>query len=358
MTTLRAGVIGLGVGKNHAEGYLQSPNAELVALCDSDKTRLNEFAQKYNLPADVCYSDYQTMLAKAKLDIVSVCLPNALHAPASIAALEAGAHVLCEKPLATSTAEAQAMVDAASRSGKRLTVCYNYRYRADSQWIYNMVHSGALGKILHVSASWRRETGIPGWGLFGDKAMSGGGAMIDLGVHVLDLALWMLDFPTVETVSGTTRAAFGPNKRKMWARPGFEPSKFEVEDGAVGFLRLANDTSMFLQATWGEHGQPNEDRMRVELQGTLGTAVLDIANYRRDDTLRFYSENEGEPVVVTPVVRWNAPAYHHIGLVMDTVEKLANGEAPTTDGTQGLQAVQVLDALYHSAEIHKEIFLK
>ncbi len=357
MTPLRAGVIGLGVGKSHAEGYRLSPHSTLAAFCDTNEERLREFAQKYDVPPEACYTDYHTMLANANLDIVSVCLPNALHAPASIAALEAGVHVLCEKPLATNTAEAQAMIDAARRSGKHLLVCYNYRFRADSQWLYNMIHKGALGTIYHIYASWRRETGIPGWGLFGDKAMSGGGALIDLGVHVLDLALWLMDFPAVKTVSGEVRTVFAPQKRKMWRQPNVEPAAFEVEDGAVGFLRLANGANMFLQATWGEHTLPNEDRIRVEVQGSEGTAILDIANYRREETLRLYTESEGEPVVISPVVRWTAPAYSHVGLVLDTVEKIANGETPTTDGTQGLVDVQVLDAMYASAQAGREVFL-
>jgi predicted dehydrogenase len=357
MTSLRAAVIGLGVGRGHADGYNQSPYSTLAALCDTDTVRLAEFAQKYNIPAEACFTDYHTMLKKIPLDIVSVCVPNALHAPVSIAALEAGVHVLCEKPLAMNTAEAQAMVDAAARAEKHLLVCYNYRYRADSQWLYRVVHSGRLGEIYHISASWRRETGIPGWGLFGSKALSGGGAMIDLGVHVLDLALWLLDFPAVHTVSGAARAAFGPHQRKMWRKAGVEPATFEVEDGATGFLRLANSASIFLQATWGEHRQPNDDQIRVELQGTEGTAILEIPNYRREDTLRMYTEIEGEPVTITPAVRWTASAYQHVGLVLDTVEKLANGEPPTTDGTQGLAAVKILDALYGSARSGKESFL-
>jgi predicted dehydrogenase len=357
-TKLRAGVIGLGIGKNHVDAYRQSPYSTVAALCDNNEARLRDFAKQYDVPLEACFTDYETMLETAQLDVVSVCLPNSLHAPASIAALDAGVHVICEKPLAINSAEAQAMVDAAQRNGKHLSVCYNYRYRADTQWLYHMIHNGALGDIYHISASWRREMGIPGWGLFGDKAMSGGGALIDLGVHVLDLALWLLDFPAVKTVSGSVRALFGPHQRKMWLRPGLEPIPFEVEDGAVGFLRLGNGASMFLQATWGEHAQPNEDRIRLELQGTQGTAVLDIPNYRREDTLRFYTEQAGEPVVVTPVVRWNATAYQHIGLILDTVEKLAQGESPTTEGTQGLVAVRVLDAFYESARVGRETFLE
>ena len=130
---LRAGIIGLGVGKAHAKGYISSPDAELVAVCDMNAERLQEYAEEWNVQER--YTDYHTMLKDAKLDMVSVCLPNALHAEVSIAALEAGVNVVCEKPMAVDTKQAMAMVDAAKRSGKRLMMSYNYRFRSDARWV-------------------------------------------------------------------------------------------------------------------------------------------------------------------------------------------------------------------------------
>lgn len=353
---LRAGIIGLGVGQSHAKGYLSSPNSELVAVCDANETRLNESANQWNVEGR--YTDYQTMLDEANLDVVSICLPNALHAKASIDALDKGVNVVCEKPMAQTVAEAEQMLEAAKRNNKHLMVAYNYRYRPDSQWMYKMVQSGKLGTIYHVSASWRRETGIPGWGWFGSKQMSGGGALIDLGVHVLDLGLWMMGFPKVKTVSGDTRMFFGPKSLKTWKRPGQASvdTGFDVEDGGVGFIRLANGANIVLNVTWAEHVQPQEDAIRVEIQGTEGTAVLHIRNYKNDDTLRFYTEMEGEPVTVIPSVRFGTPQGHE-GLIHDVVDSLAHNLPPKTDGTQGLTAVSVLEALYQSAAAGHEIAL-
>jgi predicted dehydrogenase len=353
---LRAGIIGLGVGQSHAKGYLSSPQAELIAVCDANETRLNDWASKWDISGR--YTDYQQMLDEADLDIVSVCLPNAMHAKATIDALDSGVHVVCEKPMAQTVSEAEQMIEAAERNHRRLMVAYNYRYRPDSQWMYRMVQSGKLGTIYHVSASWRRETGIPGWGWFGSKQMSGGGALIDLGVHVLDLGLWMMGFPKVKTVSGDTRMFFGPKNLKTWGRlPGqsFEGG-FDVEDGGVGFLRLANGANMVLNVTWAEHVQPQEDAIRVEIQGTEGTAVLHIRNYKNDDTLRFYTEMEGEPVTVIPSVRFGTPQGHE-GLIHDVVDSLVRNVPPSTDGTQGLTAVSVLEALYQSAAEGHEVTL-
>lgn len=353
---LRAGIIGLGVGQAHAKGYLSSPHSELVAVCDLNETRLNEWADKWNI--DARYSDYKQMLRDAKLDIVSVCLPNAAHAGVSIDALKAGVHVICEKPMAVNVAEAQAMVEAAKASQRHLMVSYNYRYRSDTQWMRRMVTDGKLGSIYHAHVTWLRETGIPGWGLFGSKAASGGGALIDLGVHVIDLALWMMDFPAVKTVSGQTRSLFGPLGRKTWGRTEGQKIEggFDVDDGSVAFLRLANGASMTLNIAWAEHGQPQEDMFRVELQGTEGSAILHVRNYKNDDTLRFYTEMAGAPVTVIPGVQFGG-AQGHEAMIKHLIESIRNGETPATSGEQGLIGVQILEALYRSADMGREVVL-
>jgi predicted dehydrogenase len=354
---LRAGIIGLGVGQSHARGYLGSSDAELVAVCDSNEVRLNEWAAKWNVQRR--YTDYSQMLAEAELDVVSVCLPNALHPSASIAALNAGIHVVCEKPMSSSVAEAQEMIDAARRNNRYLMIAYNYRYRPDTQWMRRVIQSGKLGTIYHINVSWRRETGIPGWGWFGSKQMSGGGALIDLGVHVLDLALWSMGFPKARTVSGDTRAFFGPKAMKTWGRvPGQGiDGGFDVEDGGIGFIRFDNGANMVLNITWAEHVQPQEDAIRVEIQGTEGTIILHIRNYKNDDTLRFYTEIEGEPVTIIPGIRFGSPQGHE-GLIRDIMDSLRREATPSTDGIQGLASVAILEALYQSAAAGREVVME
>src|SRR2546430_12655158 len=154
---LRAGIIGLGVGKAHAKGYLGHNGAALVALCDMDESRLYEQAKLYGVPREGCFTDYKRMLAESNLDIVSVCLPNFLHAEVTIAALNAGVNVICEKPLAPTVEQAREMGAAAGHNKRQLMVAYNYRYRADVQWIRRLVLAGHLGSIYHIYAAWRRE---------------------------------------------------------------------------------------------------------------------------------------------------------------------------------------------------------
>lgn len=347
----RAAVIGLGMGRAHAEAYAKLQDAELVALCDISEARLMEHAKRLNLPESACYTDYKVMLTEANLDIVSVALPNSLHAPVSIDLLNGGVNVICEKPLAISVADAQRMIDTAQANNKRLMVMYNKRYRADMQWIGQMIKQGKIGDVFHVNASWRRETGIPARGWFGDKTLAGGGPLFDLGVHVLDMVLWALDFPKVQTVSGHIRANFGTRKLKTW---GDLTEDFTVEDGAVGFLRLAGDVSMFLQATWGEHANPGEDRLYVEIQGTEGTLIMDVPNYVEGDNVTYYTEINGTPSVVTPHINWNVP--HGIeGFIQRTLEALRNDTPAPAEGDQGIITVGILEAIYESARTRREI---
>ncbi|MHB8625372.1 MAG: Gfo/Idh/MocA family protein [Aggregatilineales bacterium] len=357
-SVLRAAVIGAGVGRGHARGYKASKDVQLAAVCDLDPARVQSFADEFGIGAEGRFSDYHQMLATIHPDIVSIALPNFLHAEVTIAALEAGAHVICEKPMAIHTADASAMVAAAERTGRELAVCYNYRYHADTQWAKRTIAAGALGEIYHVDAAWRRETGIPGRGWFGNKSLSGGGALIDLGVHVLDLSLWWMDFPAVQTVSAATRTKFGPGGFKTWGRkPGQSIDlPFDVDDGATGFLRLANGAHMVLRATWAEHRPPQDDLIRIEIQGTRGSLVLRIPNYKHDQTLTLYTEIEGEPVTTIPSPRKLAIEGHE-GLVSATVEAIRSGNPLPADGVQGLAAVRVLEAMYHSAEQQAEVRL-
>ncbi|MCE7948014.1 MAG: gfo/Idh/MocA family oxidoreductase [Chloroflexi bacterium CFX4] len=362
MTTslLRAGIVGLGIGGEHARGFVRSPHTELVALCDSDPNRLAQRAAEYGVPPELCFTDYKTMLAEAKLDVVSICLPNALHAESTIAALEGGAHVICEKPLAPSLFEARDMQRAAEINHRRLMVAYNHRYRADVLWIRRMIAEGRLGKIYNAYAWWRRETGIPGSGWFSQKHMAGGGALIDLGVHMLDMTLWLLGFPRVQTVSGHVTSYFGGRGLKVWGSPRWvndaSAEAFSVDDGAVGFLRCEGDLAINLHASWAEHRQPREDIIRLELSGTEGTAVLNVVNYVRDGTLHFYSEMAGEAVTVTPSLRWNG-IYGHEALIVESMAALVNNQPAPADVTHGVIGVQVLEALYASSQSKREVVL-
>src|SRR5690349_3817237 len=290
---LRVGVIGAGVGALHLAAYAQIPEVEISALAGLDDDRVRTVAAEYKVPRT--YREYEQLLAAPDVDAVSICLPNVLHAPVSIAALQAGKHVLVEKPLARTPAEGRAMMAAAHETGRILMVSFDKRYRGDVQWLKQYVDSGALGRIYYAKAHWMRRSGIPRLGSwFVSKEQAGGGPLIDLGVHVLDMALYLMGEPQPQAISANTYAEFGPRGLKgsgsAWARPIHgETLPYEVEDLATAFIRLDGGATLLLEASWATHSAAGDD-FGVTLYGTEGGAELLIRNYTYDGTVRVFTD--------------------------------------------------------------------
>ncbi len=355
MSNLRAGVVGAGVGHIHLKGYQMLPNVDVVALCDADPARLQEIGDRYNVPQR--FTDYRELFASGEIDMVSIALPNSLHAPVSIAALEAGLHVLCEKPLAENVAAGQKIVDAAAGASSKFMICFNRRYRPDVRWMKQALDAGQLGRVYQVKAGWVRETGIPartGW--FTSKQMAGGGPLIDLGVHILDLVLWLLDYPEPLTISGDVQANFGPRSQKVWHTPGSRLTSYQVEDSATAFIRLADGISLNLETSWASHGRPGMDDFYLTLLGTEGTIELVVKNYASEGTLTMYTEINGVPVTTRPnIVGEKAD---HLYAVAEFTRCIREDLPPTASAEQGLVIMRVIDAIYRSAEARREIDLQ
>jgi predicted dehydrogenase len=351
---LRAGVIGLGwAGETHLSSYLQQPNVEVVALAGLEVDRLAQLGEKYEIPH--LYHDYRDLIARDDLDMVSVCVPNYLHAPASIAALESSKHVLCEKPLARSAAEAEAIVQAAVESRRVLQVAFNHRARGDVQVLKQYINSGNLGRIYHVKASWMRRSGIPTMGSwFTNRDMAGGGPLIDLGVHVLDLALYLLGEPEVITVSAATYAEMGPRGRGD--RGDFKTlvgSSYEVEDLATAFVRLADGATLLLEASWAVYGSAGND-FGVTLYGTEGGAEIKVKNYSWEDTLRIYIDVAGVPAEVHPRL---IKGEGHLAVIRNFVQTIRSDDWSVHVGREGLRRTRIIDACYMSALEGREVML-
>lgn len=349
---LKVGIVGAGVGRLHLTGYRALPDeAEVVALCDLSEARLNEIATTYNVP--LRYTDYNELFASGEIEAVSICLPNSLHAPVSMAALQAGLHVLCEKPLAESVAAARNVVEAAAQASGKFMMCFNRRYRLDVQWMKQVLTERKLGQIYQVKAGWVRETGIPGWsGWFLDKSLAGGGPLIDLGVHMLDAVMWLLDYPAPLTISGSVQANFGPRRAKTW-RPQATPGPYTVEDSALAFIRLAGGITLNLETSWAAHAKPGQDDFFITLMGTEGTVELYVANYASENTLTFFTEVAGKPVATHPLVKV-ARADHEYA-VAEFVRCIKEDATPTATVEQGLIIMQMIEAIYQSAEAGREI---
>lgn len=341
-------------GETHLKSYLQVPNIQAVAVADPRAERLAELNETYELEA--VYTDYEQLLKRDDIDAISVCTPNQLHAPVSIAALKSGKHVLCEKPLARNATEAEAMAHAAIDNNRVLKTAFNHRERGDVQLLKQAIEKGELGRIYHAKATWMRRQGIPGMGgWFTSRELAGGGPLIDLGVHVLDMAMYLLGEPNVEAVSAATYAELGPRgrgSRQSEHRKGGDGA-YEVEDLATAFIRLAGGVTLLLEASWAVYGS-QEDDFGVTLYGTEGGAKIDVKKYAWEDTLRIFKDVDGEPVTLAPEV---TKGEGHLKVVRDFVDAIRNDEWVTHAGRAGLRRAQIIDACYQSAEEGREIAL-
>jgi predicted dehydrogenase len=351
---IKVGVVGAGIGRHHLAAYRALPNAvEIVALCDVNETRLNEVGTTYNVPR--YFTDYNELFASGEIEAVSVCLPNSLHAPVSVAALEAGLHVLCEKPLAENLASGLKIAEAAARASSKFMICFNRRYRLDVQWMKQVLTQGLLGRVYQVKAGWVRETGIPGWGgWFLNKTIAGGGPLIDLGVHMLDAVMWLLNYPEPLTASGVVQANFGPRSAKTW-QASAAPAPYTVEDSAMAFIRLAGDVTLSLETSWAAHAKPGMDDFYITLQGTEGSIELYVANYATENTLTFYSEVAGKPVVTLPAVKLSRSDHEYA--ITEFVRCIQEDSVPTATVEQGLTLMKIIEAIYQSAEAGREVVI-
>lgn len=349
---LRVGIIGAGIGKSHAEGYAKQSRVQIAAIAGLD-ARVQTLAATYGART---YGEYAELLAQPDIDAVSICVPNGLHHEVTIAALNAGKHVLVEKPLARTLVEGEEMLAAAKSAGKILMISFNHRQRSDVQYIKQQIDSGRLGRIYYAKAYWMRRAGIPGinsW--FVNKGMAGGGPLIDLGVHMLDITMFLMGEPTPVSVNAATYAEFGPRGQKGMnsIRTGASAS-YEVEDLATAMIRLQGGATVQLETSWATHG-PNGDDFGLVLYGTEGGAELKVVNYRNVDTVRiFYDEKDGTPVDLHPKI----PDGGGHGQVIDNfVRAILDGAPAVPSAEDGLRRTLVIDACYRSSAEGREIRL-
>jgi len=342
---IRVGVIGLGMGKHHARVYSASEQADLVALCDLNEKLLADYQSEFGV--DQTYTDYQTLFSEANLDAVSVVLPNILHDTVAIAALEAGLDVLCEKPMALNAQRAQNMLDAAKATGQKLMIHFNYRFSPPSQFLKRYVDEGNLGQIYYAKTRWLRARGIPklgGW--FGQKALSGGGPMIDLGVHRLDLALWLMGYPKAISVSASSYDMLGA---KIAEASG---AKYDVEDLVSAFVRLDNGVTLNLEVSWAGGTEKRED-MLTAIYGTEGAAIQRNRGEGYDFEAVGLRDVAGQFAEISPraLPRSVPTAVDHF------IDCVANDCPPTATAEQGVILMQIIDAIYQSAAEGREVRL-
>lgn len=350
MSTLKVGVIGAGIGAYHAKAYKEVKDVEVVAIADLDEVRARAVADTHGIPE--VYTDYKEMLKKERPDAVSIGLPNFLHKQVSVDAFKSGANVLCEKPMAMNAEEAEEMIDAAKKAKKILMIGFCNRFRADSKLLKGIIDNGHLGEIYHSSAFALRRRGIPGLGgWFTTKSKSGGGGLIDIGVHILDLTMWEMGFPKPVAVSGAEYMKFGHKKDYtyvgMWGKK-VEGGTYDVDDYATGFIRFANDATISLEVSWAANLE-NEGFYSIIL-GDKGGAKLDAY-----EELKIYTEQFGRIADVQPKY---PKEDNWINQMSHFVDCIRNNRKPISPGEHGLMVQKVLDAIYLSSKLKKEIKIK
>mgnify|MGYP003456740911 FL=1 len=352
MTRLRIGVIGAGsIANMHLKSYAANPDVVLVGIYDKNPERAREKAERFGVVHAV--ETLEALLSRDDIDAVSICTWNDSHAELAIAALDAGKHVLVEKPLSTTVAEAEAIVEAAKRSGTKVQVGFVRRFSNNAKVLKTFVDAGELGEIYFAKATNLRRIGNPG-GWFADHARSGGGPLIDIGVHVLDLCWYMMGSPKATTVSGVVDSRLG-NRANVtnlarYKVADYDPELSDVEDLATALIRFENGASILLDTSYSLHA--SADRLAVSIYGDHGGADL-------EPELRIVTELHDTVLNISPQVDLLTFDFDEgFQYEIDHFVALCLGEAADIAPIEhGLEMMRILAAIYESAAQGREIAL-
>jgi len=346
---LKIGIIGSGsiAQVNHMPAYASMPDlCEIVAVCDVNPETAQKAAEKFGVAKT--YVDYRKLLEDPEIDAVTIATPNAFHLHPTVDALKAGKHVLCEKPLAMNAAEAKLMCRAAKEAGKILQVGLQLRFSGPAIFLKQYIDHGHMGQIYYARAQALRRRGVPSWGVFIDKEKQGGGPLIDIGVHILDLTLSFMGYPKPVSVSGATWHHLGKNPDLANAWGDYDRGKFTVEDFAVGLIKFQDGSAVSLESSFMANLDGNP--YQTQLFGTKSGALVKPFG---EESLKIYSEQDRQLFNMDPI---NIPKVDqpHFAEVRAFLEAILNGTPSPVPGEQGLILNAIIDALYQSAETGKE----
>lgn len=345
---IKVGIIGCGkiAASKHMPGLARLENVELRAFQNRTRSKAVTAAERFGSPDARVYDTYRDLLRDGELEAVHICTSNDSHAEIAIAALEAGLHVMCEKPMALNANDARRMVEAAETNGKKLSVSYQNRFRGDSRELKKLCLEGGLGEIYHARAHALRRRGIPTWGDFLDREKQGGGALIDIGTHALDLTLWLMDNNSPRMVVGKTYNYFG-KKEHISARLTPESSReYDIDDSAFAFIQMQNGATIILESSWAlntlEIGEA-----RASLYGTLAGADM-------KDGLRINGAADGSLYErKIAAAEEEAPGFLEMAAWIDS---LREGREPVVRAREALVVAEILDAVYKSSETGEAVY--
>lgn len=357
MDKVRIGIIGCGgiANNKHMPALHRLPDVELVAFCDIIVERAEKAAKEYGIEGAKVYEDYKELLKDETIDAVHVLTPNREHSFITVDALEAGKHVMCEKPMAINTEEAQKMLDAAKRTGKKLTIGYQNRYRPDSWYLKRACDNGDLGEIYYAKAHAIRRRAVPTWGVFLNEEEQGGGPLIDIGTHALDLTLWTMNNYEPKMVVGSVYKKLGDQRESGNAWGDWDPEEFTVEDSAFGYIVMKDGATIVLESSWALNSL-DVDEAKTSLCGTKAGADM-------KGGLRINKVQYGKQVVENVNLEAGGVAFFDGGAANPEdiearmwIDAVKNDTDVVVKPEQAIVVTKILEAIYQSAREGKPVF--
>ena len=349
MSTLKVGVVGVGgIARTHMPGWAASTDAEVVAGSDVSQTALASWGATHGVTKLTTRA--ADLFADPEIDIIDICTPNMYHAPLAIAALDAGKHVICEKPLAPTPAEIRRMIEARDRSGKKLMTAQHFRFKGNSQAMKAEIDTGVLGNVYHGRSWMMRRNGFIPTATFVEKRHSGGGPCIDIGVHVLDLTLWLMGNPQPVAVTGVAGAPLAhlPGQFAAWNRDAALPTTWDVEDYAAAFIRFETGATLVLEVSWLLHHDIEGEDMQIWLYGTEGGCHWPKA--------QFLSSNYQTKQLYNRELKLTKdPMEPHAMECVQFAAAIASGAPSPVPAEHSLQVLSILDGIYRSQREGKEV---
>lgn len=353
---VRVGIIGCGgiANNKHMPALKALGYIDMVAFCDLIKERAQKAQQDFGTVDANVYTDYRQVLMDPNIDVIHVLTPNDSHAVISIAAMENGKHVMCEKPMAKTAKEAKAMCDTAKKTGKHLTIAYQNRFRSDSQFLKKACQRGDLGDIYMAKAHAIRRRAVPTWGVFLDAKAQGGGPLIDIGTHALDLTLWMMNNYDVKSVTGNVYRKLANQKDTGNAWGDWDPDQFTVEDSAFAFITMKNQATIILESSWALNTL-DVGEAQTTLCGTKAGADM-------KEGLRINSVDFGKLTTLKPSLGAEGVDFYEGDTETPELleaqafyETILHGKPLVVTPDQAYVVTEILEAIYQSAQTGQTI---
>lgn len=343
----------------------QADKCDIAAFCDIKVERAKKAAAEYGAEDAKVYEDYMELVRDPEIDVVHVCTPNVVHCPVTVAAFEAGKHVLCEKPMAATTEDAEKMMAAWRRSGKKFTIGYQNRFRTDAQALKRACDEGKLGEVYFAKAHALRRRAVPTWGVFPDKSQQGGGPLIDIGTHALDITLWCMDNYKPMTVTGSVFEKLGhlPEATEGNMFGPWDPKTYEVEDSAFGYIKMENGATIFLESAWALNVKDSREAATTLCGTKAGAEMLGGMSQEGYDLV--FNETTGgilteEHISDTGAIAFfegNGGGSPEVKECKQWLEAILEDKEPLVRPEQAFVVTQILDTIYRSAREGREIRL-